>query len=97
LLAERLAPLEFVLINEAPDGHFPNGVPNPLLPERRAGDGGSGARARGRLRHRLGRRLRPLLPVRRRRAFHRGYYLVGLLAEVMLGKHPGAKILHDPG
>jgi phosphomannomutase / phosphoglucomutase len=36
LLAERLAPLEFVLINEAPDGHFPNGVPNPLLPERRA-------------------------------------------------------------
>jgi phosphomannomutase/phosphoglucomutase len=22
-----------VFINEVPDGHFPNGVPNPLLPE----------------------------------------------------------------
>jgi phosphomannomutase / phosphoglucomutase len=36
LLSRELAPLEFVLINEEPDGHFPNGVPNPLLPERRA-------------------------------------------------------------
>ena len=32
-LAERL-PLQWVFINEVPDGHFPNGVP-PLLPENR--------------------------------------------------------------
>jgi phosphomannomutase / phosphoglucomutase len=96
LLAERLAPLEFVLINEAPDGHFPNGVPNPLLPERRAataaavrehgadfGIAWDGDFDRCFLFDADGR-------------FIEGYYLVGLLAEVMLGKHPGAKILHDP-
>jgi phosphomannomutase / phosphoglucomutase len=96
LLAERLAPLEFVLINDAPDGHFPNGVPNPLLPERRAataaavcahgadfGIAWDGDFDRCFLFDADGR-------------FIEGYYLVGLLAEVMLGKHPGAKILHDP-
>ncbi len=96
LLAERLAPLEFVLINDAPDGHFPNGVPNPLLPERRAataaavrehgadfGIAWDGDFDRCFLFDADGR-------------FIEGYYLVGLLAEVMLDKHPGAKILHDP-
>ena len=29
-------PVEFVKINHEPDGNFPNGVPNPLLPDRRA-------------------------------------------------------------
>ncbi|MHB1015268.1 MAG: phosphohexomutase domain-containing protein, partial [Desulfurivibrionaceae bacterium] len=28
--------------------------------------------------------------------FIEGYYLVGLLAQAMLVKHPGAKIIHDP-
>jgi len=96
LLAERLAPLEFVLINEEPDGNFPNGVPNPLLPERRAataaavreygadfGIAWDGDFDRCFLFDADGR-------------FIEGYYLVGLLAEVMLGKEPGAKILHDP-
>ena len=96
LLAERLVPLEFVLINEEPDGNFPNGVPNPLLPERRAataaavcahgadfGIAWDGDFDRCFLFDADGR-------------FIEGYYLVGLLAEVMLGKEPGAKILHDP-
>jgi phosphomannomutase / phosphoglucomutase len=96
LLAEQLAPLEFVLINDTPDGHFPNGVPNPLLPERRAvtaaavrehgadfGIAWDGDFDRCFLFDANGR-------------FIEGYYLVGLLAEVMLAKHPGAKILHDP-
>ena len=29
-------PLEIVVLNADPDGRFPNGAPNPLLPERRA-------------------------------------------------------------
>jgi phosphomannomutase len=34
---EAMFPLfQFVKINHNPDGHFPNGVPNPLLPERRS-------------------------------------------------------------
>lgn len=95
-LAESLAPLQFVLINAEPDGHFPNGVPNPMLPERRAATA-TAVRAHGAdfgiawdgdfdrcfLFDASGR-------------FIEGYYLVGLLAEVMLAKHPGARILHDP-
>jgi phosphomannomutase len=34
-LAAILPKLQFVKINHNPDGHFPGGVPNPLLPERR--------------------------------------------------------------
>ena len=96
LLAESLSPLEFVVIHETPDGEFPNGVPNPLLPERRAataaavrehgadfGIAWDGDFDRCFLFDGNGR-------------FIEGYYLVGLLAEVMLAKHPGAKILHDP-
>jgi len=95
-LAERLAPLEFVLINEQPDGRFPNGVPNPLLRERRA------ATAAAVLEHGAdfgiawdGDFDRCFLFDAGGR-FIEGYYLVGLLAEMMLAKHPGARILHDP-
>src|SRR5690606_32279607 len=34
-LASRL-PFEFIRIQHDPDGTFPNGIPNPLLPENRA-------------------------------------------------------------
>lgn len=34
-LAKHL-PCQFIMINDTPDGTFPNGVPNPLLPENRA-------------------------------------------------------------
>ncbi|MFO8152619.1 phosphomannomutase [Thioalkalivibrio sp.] len=95
-LAERLAPLEFALVNEQPDGNFPNGVPNPLLRERRA------ATAAAVVEHGAdfgiawdGDFDRCFLFDAGGR-FIEGYYLVGLLAEMMLAKHPGAKILHDP-
>ncbi|NCP78767.1 MAG: phosphomannomutase, partial [Desulfuromonadales bacterium] len=35
LLAPQL-PFEFIRVHHQPDGHFPNGIPNPLLPENRA-------------------------------------------------------------
>jgi phosphomannomutase/phosphoglucomutase len=94
-LAARL-PLEFVFINIEPDGDFPNGVPNPLLPENREltrtallenncdlGLAWDGDFDRCFFFDETGR-------------FIEGYYLVGLLAEVLLLKHPGSKIIHDP-
>ncbi|MCT8948351.1 phosphomannomutase [Pseudomonas iridis] len=94
-LAARL-PLEWVLINEEPDGHFPNGVPNPLLPENREltrqallanqcdmGLAWDGDFDRCFFFDADGR-------------FIEGYYLVGLLAEMLLKQHPGSKIIHDP-
>ncbi len=95
LLAARL-PFEFVFINDAPDGDFPNGVPNPLLPEMRS------ATANAVIEHGAdfgiawdGDFDRCFLFDHTGR-FIEGYYLVGLLAEVMLAKEPGGKIIHDP-
>jgi phosphomannomutase/phosphomannomutase/phosphoglucomutase len=89
-------PFRFVKVHHEPDGRFPNGIPNPLLPERRAATA-EAVRAHGAdfgvawdgdydrcfLFDAQG-------------GFIEGYYVVGLLAEAFLAKHPGAKIVHDP-
>jgi phosphomannomutase len=89
-------PFEFVKIQHEPDGSFPNGIPNPLLPERRSatieavresgadfGVAWDGDYDRCFLFDENG-------------GFIEGYYIVGLLAEAFLAKEPGAKIVHDP-
>jgi len=93
---EKRLPFEFVKLQHEPDGTFPNGVPNPLLPEHRAvtaeavvasgadfGVAWDGDYDRCFLFDETGR-------------FIEGYYIVGLLAEAFLLKHPGSKIVHDP-
>ena len=95
-LLEPHLPFEFVKINHQPDGSFPNGIPNPLLPENRGvtrdavlahgadlGVAWDGDYDRCFLFDETGR-------------FIEGYYIVGLLAEIFLRKHPGSKIIHDP-
>lgn len=89
-------PFEFIRIHHEPDGSFPNGIPNPLLPENRAatseavkihgadlGLAWDGDFDRCFFFDASGR-------------FIEGYYLVGLLAAQLLEKHPGGKIIHDP-
>jgi phosphomannomutase len=99
LIIDRLeprVPFSFVKLQHEPDGNFPDGVPNPLLPEHRAvtteavvqhradfGIAWDGDYDRCFLFDETGR-------------FIEGYYIVGLLAEAFLRKHPGAKIVHDP-
>lgn len=89
-------PLEFIRIHHEPDGSFPNGIPNPLLPENRA------ATAEAVRQHGAdfgiawdGDFDRCFL-FDARGEFIEGYYIVGLLAAQLLQKHPGAKIIHDP-
>lgn len=95
LLAKRL-PFVIELVRGTPDGEFPDGVPNPLLPEMRA------ATAQAVVQHQAdfgvawdGDADRCFL-YDGEGHFIEGYYLVGLLAEAMLARHPGAKIIHDP-
>ena len=95
LLAAHL-PLEFVRICHAPDGRFPNGIPNPLLVENRE------LTARAVVEHSAdfgiawdGDFDRCFFFDHSGR-FIEGYYLVGLLAQAILAKHPGGKIVHDP-
>jgi phosphomannomutase len=94
-LAEHL-PFEFIRLQHEPDGTFPHGVPNPLLPEHRA------VTAEAVVRHGAdfgiawdGDYDRCFLFDETGR-FIEGYYIVGLLAEAFLQKHPGARIVHDP-
>lgn len=95
LLAPHL-PFEFIRMCHEPDGSFPNGIPNPLLPENRAatadavrehgadfGIAWDGDFDRCFFFDHSGR-------------FIEGYYLVGLLAKAILARHPGGKIVHDP-
>ena len=94
-LAPRL-PFEFVRLNHEPDGSFPNGIPNPILPENR------GVTAEAVRRHGAdlgvawdGDFDRCFL-FDERGEFIEGYYIVGLLAESLLRCQPGARIIHDP-
>lgn len=95
-LAARGAPLTFHRMHHTPDGGFPNGIPNPQLPENRPA---TAARVRA-----LGADLGIAFDGDFDRcfffdasgAFVDGEYIVGLLAQVFLAKEPGARILHDP-
>ncbi len=99
MIVDALAPLlpfDFIKLNNDPDGHFPKGVPNPLLPENRdeiiskiketgadLGIAWDGDFDRCFLFDEHG-------------TFIEGYYIVGLLAEAFLRKQPGSRIIHDP-
>ncbi|MGI9322558.1 MAG: phosphomannomutase, partial [Pseudomonadales bacterium] len=89
-------PVEFIEVQFAPDGNFPNGVPNPLLPENRVptldaikqhgadlGLAWDGDFDRCFLFDEQGRYIE-------------GYYIVGLLAQAFLVREPGSAIVHDP-
>jgi phosphomannomutase len=89
-------PFTFVKVHHQPDGNFPNGIPNPLLPEMRTdtvnavrehkadfGVAWDGDFDRCFLFDETG-------------AFIEGYYIVGLLAAAMLTQEQGARIIHDP-
>ncbi|WP_345194843.1 phosphomannomutase CpsG [Kistimonas scapharcae] len=89
-------PVEFVKVNHEPDGHFPHGIPNPILPECRA------ATAEAVVEHQADMGIawdgdfdRCFL-FDETGAFIEGYYIVGLLGEAFLAHNPGAKIIHDP-
>jgi phosphomannomutase len=93
---ESRLPFEFIKLHHQPDGSFPNGVPNPLLPQNRV------ATARAVREHKAdfgiawdGDFDRCFL-YDECGEFIEGYYIVGLIAQSLLAVHPGEKIVHDP-
>ena len=89
-------PIEIIKIHNTPNGSFPNGIPNPLLPENR------GSTIDAVLQHGADMGIAwdgdfdRCFMVDEKGNFIEGYYIVGLLAEAFLLKTPGAKIIHDP-
>ncbi len=95
LLEPRL-PFEFIKLHHEPDGHFPNGVPNPLLPENRGAAIAAVREHRADLGIAWDGDFDRCFFYDEQGEFIEGYYLVGLLAEAFLQLEPGAKIVHDP-
>ena len=95
-LLEKQLPFEFIKVHHQPDGNFPNGVPNPMLEENREATDDAVRTHERRSWHRLGRRLRPLLLLRRGRALHRGLLHRRPARVSFLEHNKGAPIVHDP-
>jgi phosphomannomutase len=95
-LLERTLPVRFVKVNHTPDGTFPNGVPNPLLPENRGVTSAAVVGEKADLGIAWDGDFDRCFFFDERGSFIEGYYLVGLLAERALRRHPGAPIVHDP-
>jgi phosphomannomutase/phosphomannomutase/phosphoglucomutase len=93
---ERSLPFEFVKLNHEPDGTFPNGVPNPLLPENREVTSTAVVAEQADLGIAWDGDFDRCFFFDERGSFVEGYYLVGLLAERALRRHPGARVVHDP-
>jgi phosphomannomutase len=94
-LAPKL-PFELIKVNYEPDGTFPNGIPNPMLLENQD------VTARAVVEHKADMGIawdgdfdRCFL-FDENGGFIEGYYIVGLLAESILKRNPGASIIHDP-
>lgn len=88
--------ITFIKIYHAPDGTFPNGIPNPLLPENRAVTAEAVRRHGADMGIAWDGDFDRCFLFDERGEFIEGYYIVGLLAEAFLKKHPGEKIVHDP-
>jgi phosphomannomutase len=90
------APLMFTRMYHDPDGSFPHGIPNPLLPENRPATSDAVLAAGADIAVAWDGDFDRCFFFDHTGAFIDGEYIVGLLAEIFLSKEPGAKIVHDP-
>jgi phosphomannomutase len=88
--------IEFIKVHHEPDGHFPNGIPNPLLPECRQDTTDAVIKNHADLGIAFDGDFDRCFLFDEKGNFIEGYYIVGLLAEAFLEKYPGANIIHDP-
>ena len=89
-------PVKFIKVNHEADGSFPNGIPNPLLPENRAATADTVIANKADMGIAWDGDFDRCFLFDENGRFIEGYYIVGLLAEAFLLKSPGEKIIHDP-
>lgn len=89
-------PVEFIKVHHDADGNFPNGIPNPLLPENRSATSNAVIAHNADMGIAWDGDFDRCFLFDEKGQFIEGYYIVGLLAEAFLLKNVGAKIIHDP-
>ncbi|MDJ1652719.1 phosphomannomutase CpsG [Raoultella sp. Ech2A] len=88
--------VEFIKVHHAADGNFPNGIPNPLLPECRQDTTDAVITHQADMGIAFDGDFDRCFLFDNEGNFIEGYYIVGLLAAAFLEKNPGARIIHDP-
>jgi phosphomannomutase len=89
-------PFEFVKVHHQPDGHFPNGIPNPMLEQNRASTI-EAIRAHGAdLGIAWDGDFDRCFLFDEHGTFIEGYYIVGLLAAALLRTESHGRVVHDP-
>ncbi len=94
-LSEKL-PVEFIKVHFEPDGHFPHGVPNPLLETNRSSTIEAVKESGAALGVAWDGDFDRCFLFDENGRFIEGYYIVGLLAKAFLEKSAGGVIVHDP-
>jgi phosphomannomutase len=89
-------PFEFIKVHHEPDGHFPNGIPNPMLEENRAPTVAAIRAHKADLGIAWDGDFDRCFLFDEQGSFIEGYYIVGLLAAALLKGQPGGRVVHDP-
>ena len=96
-LLEKRLPLTLIKLQHEPDGSFPHGVPNPLLPGNRENTARAVIKEKADIGIAWDGDFDRCFLFDEKGTFIEGYYLVGLLAQAMLqGRSGQQKIIHDP-
>lgn len=90
------APVEFIKVHHEADGTFPNGIPNPLLPECRQDTTDAIIKHQADMGIAFDGDFDRCFLFDDAGNFIEGYYIVGLLADAFLEKYPSSRIIHDP-
>ncbi len=93
---EEYLPIKMIKVFTEPDSNFPNGVPNPLLPENRKATIDAVLSNKADLGVAWDGDYDRCFFFDEKGNFIEGYYIVGLLAKSILKNNPGEKIVHDP-
>jgi phosphomannomutase len=89
-------PFKFIKVHHEPNGHFPNGIPNPMIEENRASTIQAIRESHADFGIAWDGDFDRCFLFDEQGGFIEGYYIVGLLASVLLRGQPGAKVVHDP-
>lgn len=95
-LEELGAPLEFIRVHHDPDPSFPNGIPNPLLPQNHAATADIVREEKADFGVAFDGDFDRCFFFDDTGNFVPGEYIIGILASIFLKKEPNARIVHDP-